>query len=192
MFSRVFDRAVDCQFKKDQSGRLVFIPFTLKGKCYFVDSKSDEEKLRGFVKLFRSTLTLISWLSFPSVYVPAVILEDFGGLSPRGHRLAIVLGTTLFFWLILGTLAGMLWIVYKKTVPSVTASLSEAGPDVKSQLRGISRRPGRVALGVAVACLGLLILRMVGILGWHHSRNKSVCPVKVTSASSGSSISPIR
>src|SRR4029077_20135520 len=105
MFSRIMDRAVDSQFRKDQNGRLVFIPFTLKGKCYFVDSKSDEEKLRGFVKLFRSTLTLISWLSFPSVYVPVVILEDFGGLSPRGHRLAIVLGITLFFWLILGALA---------------------------------------------------------------------------------------
>ena len=192
MFSGIMDRAVDSQFRKDQNGRLVFIPFTLKGKCYFVDSKSDEEKLRGFVKLFRSTLTLISWLSFPSVYVPAVILEDFAGLSPRGHRLAIALGIILFFWLILCALAGMLWIVYKKTVPTVTASLSEAGPDVKSQLREISHRPGRVALGVAIACLGLLILMMVGILGWHHSRNNSTCPVKVTSASSGRSISPIR
>ena len=192
MFSRIMDRAVDSQFRKDQNGRLVFIPFTLKGKCYFVDSKSDEEKLRGFVKLFRSSLTLISWLSFPSVYVPVVILEDFAGLSPRGHRLVIVLGITLFFWLILGALAGMLWIVYKKTVPSVTASLSEVGPETKSKLREISRRPGRVALGVSLACLGLLILMIVGILGWRHSHAKCVCPVKVTSASSGSSISPIR
>jgi len=191
MFSRIMDRAVDSQFRKDRNGRLVFIPFTLKGKCYFVDSKSDEEKLRGFVKLFRSLLTLISWLSFPSIYIPGVILEDFAGLTPRGHRLAIALGVPLFFWAILGALALMLWFVYKNTVPSVTASLSEAGPDVKSQLREISRRPGRVALGVSLACLGLLILMMVGILGWHHSRNKSVCPAKVTSASSGRSISPI-
>jgi hypothetical protein len=190
-FSRMMDYAVETHFMKDRSERLVFVPFGPKHKCYFVDSKSDEEKLRGFVKLFRSTLTLISWLSFPSVYVPVVILEDFGGLSPRGHRLAIVLGITLFFWLILGALAGMLWIVYKKTVPSVTASLSEVGPEAKGHLRELSHRPGRVVLGVALACLALLILMMVGILGWHHSRSKSVCPAKVTSASSGSSISPI-
>jgi len=191
MFSGVMDRAVDCQFRKDRSGRLVFIPFTLKGKCYFVDSKSDEEKLRGFVKLFRSTLTLISWLSFPSIYIPGLILDDFAGLTPRGHRLAIALGVPLFFWAILGVLAFMLWFVYKGTVPNMTASLGEVGPELKGQLREISGRPGRVALGVSLACLGLLILMIVGILGWHHSHGKSGCPVKVTSASNGSSISPV-
>jgi hypothetical protein len=183
MFSRLMDHAVDRHFKKDQSGRLVFIPFTLKGKCYFVDSKSDEEKIRGFVKLFSSAFTLISWLTFPSLYVPGLILEDIAGLTPRGHRLAIALGIPLFFWLILGALAGMLWIVYKNAVPSVAASLSEVGPDAKSQLRKISRRPGRVALGVVLACLGILILLIVGILGWQHGRNKNVSPAKVTSAS---------
>jgi hypothetical protein len=171
MFSRIMDRAVDSQFKKDRSGRLVFIPLTLKGKCYFVDSKSDEEKLRGFVKLFRSILTLISWLSLPSIYVPGLFLDDFAGLTPRSHRLAVALGIPMFFWLILGGLAVMLWFVYKKTVPSVTASLSEVGPDAKGQLHEIYRRPGRVALGVAVACLGLLILMIAGILAWQHARN---------------------
>jgi hypothetical protein len=191
MFSRLMDRAVDSQFWKDQSGRLVFIPFTLKGKCYFVDSKSDEEKLRGFVKLFRSEITLISWLTFPSIYVPGLLLDAYAGLTPRGHRLAIALGIPMFFWLILGGLAVMLWFVYKKTVPSVTASLGEVGPEVKYQLRETYRRPGRVALGVALACLGLLILLIAGILGWHHSRNKSACPVKVSAVMTGSSNSPI-
>jgi len=179
MFSRIIDRAVDCHFKKDQSGRLVFIPFTLKGKCYFVDSKPDEDKLRGVVRLFRSTLTLISWLSFPSIYLPGVFLEDYAGLTPRGHRFAIALGIPLFFWAILGALAVTVWFVYKNTVPRVTASLSEVGAEVKAQLRDSSRRPGRVALGVALACLGLLILMIVGVLGWQHSRNKCPCPAKV-------------
>ena len=191
MFSRIMDRAVGSQFVKDQNGRLVFIPFTLKGKCYFVDSKSDEEKLRGFVKLFRSEITLISWLTFPSIYVPGLFLDDFAGLTPRSHRLALALGIPMFFWLILVGLAVMLWLVYKKTVPSVTASLSEVGPEVTSQLRETHRRPGRVALGVALACLGLLILMIAGILSWQHTRNKSVSPAKVTSASSGSLIAPI-
>jgi hypothetical protein len=76
----------------------------------------------------------------------------------------------LFFWLILAALQWMLWGVYKKTIPSLTASLSEAGPEVKGQLIEVSRRPQRVALGVGIACLGLLILIMVGILGWQHPR----------------------
>jgi hypothetical protein len=169
MFSRLMDAAVESHFKKDLSGRLIFIPFSLKGTCYFVDSKADEEKIRGFVKMFRSPINLISWLSFPSVYVPAVILEDYAGLTPRAHRLAIALGVPLFFWLVLGALVWMLWGVYKKTVPSMTSSLSEAGAEAKGQVRESTRRPQRLAMGIALACLGLLILIFAAILVWHHS-----------------------
>jgi hypothetical protein len=43
-FTRAMDRQVERQFRKDKGGRLVFLPFGSKGKGYFVDSKSDEEK----------------------------------------------------------------------------------------------------------------------------------------------------
>ena len=119
--------------------------------------------------MFQSAILLISWLTFPSVYIPAVILDDFAGLTPRGHRLAIALGIPLMFWLILGALAAMLWVVYKKAVMSVTASLGAVGPDVKDQLGESFRRPRRVALGIVLAC-AVLLISMIGILGWHHSR----------------------
>jgi hypothetical protein len=189
MFSRIMDRAVDCQFKRDPYGRVVFIPFTLKGKCYFVDSKSDEEKLRGFVKVSRAPLTLISWLTFPITYIPAVIL-DTAGLTPRAHRLAIALGIPLFFWLMLGVLAGLTWLIYKKTVPGVTASLSEVGPEAKTQLRELSAQPRRVALRVILGCLVILILLIAGVLGWHRVRKKNVS-VNTPGAIAGSPISPI-
>ena len=54
LFSRTMDRAVDLQFRKDPGGRLVFLPFGPRKKAYFVDSKSDEEKIRAFVKMYRS------------------------------------------------------------------------------------------------------------------------------------------
>ena len=38
---------------KDRSGRLVFVLFGLKRECYFADSKSDEEKIRAFVRMYR-------------------------------------------------------------------------------------------------------------------------------------------
>ncbi len=188
-FSRMMDLAVECHFKKDRSGRLVFIPFTLKGKCYFVDSKSDEEKIKAFVKMFRSAVQLITWLSLPAIYVPALILDGYAGMSPRGHRMAIAFGVPLFFWLILGTLAWALWGVYKKTVPSLTDSLSEVGPDVKSHLREISRQPRRLALVFLGA--GILLLGVAVLGAWYFSLNKSVHPAKIPSASDRSLISPI-
>jgi len=65
-FTKAMDRQVDRQFRKDPNGRLVFLTFDSKGndffadfflpigsrgKAYFVDSNSDEEKIRAFVKM---------------------------------------------------------------------------------------------------------------------------------------------
>src|SRR5216684_5388150 len=157
-FSRMMDHAVEAHFRKDRSGRLVFIPFSLRRKCYFVDSKSDEEKIRALVKMYRSAIQLISWLAFPSVFVPAVILEDYAGLTPRGHRFAIAFGIPLFFWLVLCALLWMLWSFYKGAIPSLTSSLSEVGPDLKGQLSEISRRSWRLPLLVAAAGFFLMAL----------------------------------
>jgi hypothetical protein len=169
-FSKMMDHAVETHFRKDRSGRLVFIPFSLKRKCYFVDSKSDEEKIRALVKMFRSAIQLISFLTYPSLFVPLFILEDYAGLSPRGHRLAIVLGIPLFFWLVLIALAWMLWSLYKGAIPSLTSSLSEAGPEAMGQLREISPRPRRLVLLVVAAGLLLLGLALFAFLTSYHFR----------------------
>ena len=69
LFSRLIDGHVERQFGKDPNGRRVFLPSGPKGKCYFVDSKSDEEKIKAFVKMYRSASTLISLLTSPSIVV---------------------------------------------------------------------------------------------------------------------------
>jgi hypothetical protein len=166
LFSRAMDYHIKGQFRKEPGGRLVFFPFTSKGKAYFVDSKSDEEKIRSFVKMFRSAIALISFLTYPSVFIPAFILEDYAGLSPKQHRLTIALGIPLFFWLVLAALAWMLWGVYKEAVPGLTASLSEVGPDLKGQLREAS--PSRL---LALLCLfsGIVLLGVAILAAWHYS-----------------------
>src|ERR1700694_3166955 len=93
------NRLADVHFRKEPSGRLVFIPFTRKGKCYFVDSKDDEEKVRAFVNMYRIPSTLITILMAPMVMVPTLILEDYGQWTPRAHRLTIAFGMSGFFWL---------------------------------------------------------------------------------------------
>jgi len=162
-FSRLMDYAVEVHFRKDPSGRLVFVPFGLKKKCYFVDSTSDEEKIRALVRMYRSASTFINLLTSPCLFVPALILDGYAGMTPRGHRLAIALGIPLFFWLVLVAIAWMLWRLYKKAIPSLTSSLSEVGPDLKTQLSEISQRPRRqtlllVASGLLILCLALIAI----------------------------------
>ena len=171
MFSRMMDRAVDAtNFRKDPSGRSVFIPSGPKGKGYFVDSKSDEEKIRALVKMYRTTTTVITFLTSPSIFVPALILDDLAGITPREHRLAIAFGVPLLFWLVLVSLVLMLWGLYKAAIPSLTSSLSEVGPDLMGQLREVSKPAQRLPLLVIGACFVLIALAIFALLVPYHSR----------------------
>jgi lysylphosphatidylglycerol synthetase-like protein (DUF2156 family) len=157
-FSKVIDAAVDRRFTKDRSGRLVFIPLGLKQKCYFVDSKADEEKIRALVRMFQSAIAVIPLVTYPIAAFPGLILEDHGGLSPRGHRLTIALGIPLFLFVVLALFMWMLWSLYKKAIPGLTASLSEVGPDVRSDLRRASQPMQR---SMALIAAGLIVVLAV-------------------------------
>jgi hypothetical protein len=169
LFSRLMDRAVDFQFRKDPSGRSVFLPLGSRGKAYFVGTAADEQKIKSFVKMYKSTSTLISLLTFPSVYIPGVMLADFAGLSPKFQRLTVAFAVSMFFALVLAALQAILWGVYKATVPGITSSLIEVGPDLRNQLTEISPRQQRVqrialiSLGACTVLLGFAVFAL-----WQH------------------------
>jgi hypothetical protein len=171
LYSRLIDRVAELQFRKDPRGRSVFLPLGPRGKAYFVDGIADEQKIKSFVKMYKSASTLISLLTFPAVYFPGVFLADFAGLSPKSHRLAISFAVSMFFALVLATLQLILWAAYKETVPGMTSSLPEVGPDLRNQLTEISpqqRRVQRIALislGACTILVGLFILA-----AWQHFR----------------------
>jgi len=167
----LMNRLANAHFRKEPSGRLVFIPFTRSGKCYFVDSKADEEKVRAFVNMYRIPSMLISFLIGPMVMVPGLILEGYGGLTPRAHRLTIGLGVSGFFWLSFVALSLMLWFVYKATVPGLTASLTEVAPEIKAHLRATSPQPRGLRLVALVGLLAgliLLSLALVALTGYRR------------------------
>jgi hypothetical protein len=76
--------------------------------------------------MYRIPNTLISVLMSPMVMVLGLILGDYGGWTPRAHRLTIALAVSGFFWLSFVALALMLWVVYKAAVPGLNR-LSERG-----------------------------------------------------------------
>jgi hypothetical protein len=155
LFSRLMDYGVESHFRKDPSGRLVFLPFGPRKKAYFVDTKSDEEKIRSFVRMYRSASTLISWMGQFPIYATGFIFTAYLGATPLRNRLTALVVTSSIYMLVSLALIWMLWGAYKQTVPSVTASLSEVGPDVRGQLSTISPRPRIVLVCLAA---GLLLL----------------------------------
>ncbi|HMD09739.1 MAG TPA: hypothetical protein VKH63_19565 [Candidatus Acidoferrum sp.] len=169
LVSRMMDAAADNHFMKDRTGRLVFVPTSLRRRCYFVDSKADEEKIRALVRMFRSAIAVIPLVTYPIMAVPGLILENYGGLSPRGHRLTIALGIPLFLWLVLTGFIWMLWSLYKGVIPGLTASLREVGPDVMGELREFSRRVQHPILLVVCGLL-MLGLTLFAFLAAYHFR----------------------
>jgi len=162
-FSKFMDYAVSFHFRKDRSGRLVFLPLlSRRGKGYFVDSKSDEEKIKAFVKMYRSANTLLPLLCYLSISLPGFILNVYAGANPLRTKLEVLAGSSLVFLLFYVVAAWMLWNLYKKAIPSFTSSLSEVGPDVMGQLVEISYPRRRLIvlclLFAGIALLGVAIL----------------------------------
>lgn len=177
-FTKAMGRHVERQFRKDPSGRLVFLPFGSKAKAYFVDSQSDEAKIRAFVKMYRSAGALISWLAYLSFYV------WIASFNTGAHRWTTEVGIASFFFLLLLLAVWILWGLYKQTVPAFTFSLSEVGPDLRDQLSEVAPPPRRLR-GVALVSLlaGVVLLGVAILLATHRSRGKLACPPKGTSTS---------
>ena len=181
LFSKLIDYGVESQFRKDPSGRLIFLPFGRRKKAYFVDSKADEEKIRSFLKMYRGASTLISWLGMVGIYV-------FGWSStfrasattiPGWTRLTPFLVSSLVYVLIMILWAWMLWGLYKATVPGLTSSLTEVGSDVRVQLTEISPRRRRLMLVCVLAGLTLVGLGLLFVV----RQSPRPCPVKTKSIS---------
>jgi hypothetical protein len=176
-FNKMMDRHVDRQFLKDPSGRLVFLPSGGKGKAYFVDSKSDEEKIRAFVRMYRVAGELLSWPTALATYVWIVAFTS-------AHRWTTVVWIASFFFLLFLLSLWVLWSLYKQTVPSFTSSLTEVGPDLKNQLTEAFPHPRRLrVLALAIVLVGVVFLCGAVLLATQHSPGKSPCPPKSTSTS---------
>jgi hypothetical protein len=170
VFSKLMDQAVESHFRRDRGGRMVFIPFSLRRNCYFVDAKADQEKIRALVRMYRSLFQIIAFLSYPGIFVPVFILDGLAGLTPRGHRLAITMAIPLFFWLVLGALEWILWSLYKGAIPSFTSTLTEVGPETKEQIRGLSQGSRRLRVVLVVSGLLLIALAVLALLVGSHFR----------------------
>jgi hypothetical protein len=151
-FARLIDYAVAFHFKKDPSGRLVFLPLISKGQGYFVESKSDEEKLRAFVKMYRSANLLLTLLCYLVILAPTSLSYNlYAGAIPMRAKLMTAVGTGLFWVLCYGASGWTLWSLYKKTIGNFTDQLAVAGPGVLGQVSEASSGRRRLALLIVFA-----------------------------------------
>jgi hypothetical protein len=165
-FSRFIDLAVNSQFKKDSTGRSVFLPMVSKKNGYFVDSKPDEDKIRSFVKMYRSAMLLVALLGYVTIYAVPTLLNAFARPSPLKSRLVIVALVSSVAALLFLSAVCILWSAYKDGIRSVTSSLSEAGPDVISRLIETNRSTKSLAFMFLAA--GAILCGVALLGGWYY------------------------
>jgi hypothetical protein len=165
-FSRLIDLAISSQFRKDSSGRTVFLPLISKRDGYFVDSKLDEDKIRSFVKMYRSAILLVTLLGYITLYSVPTLMNSIARPSPLKGRLVIFAWVSSIAMLIFLAAVWILWSTYKEGIRSVTSSLPEAGPDVMSRLSNIAR-PTRTIVFMLLAA-GAILCGAALLGGWFH------------------------
>jgi hypothetical protein len=171
-FGKLLDFAVSAQFRKDSSGRVVFLPLITKREAYFVDSSSDEEKLRALVRLYRGAAVVLnlmwSLLNFLAALAPGSISSYYGGVVPLHDKLVAVgwvAALSLLFW---GSSAWALWGLYQRAIKIFTQSLPPVSPEAVAQLPAPLRSPQRVALVVLGAGLILLAIALFAAVQRAH------------------------
>jgi hypothetical protein len=171
-FARLLDFAVAAQFRKDSSGRTVFLPLITKHEAYFVDSSSDEEKLRALVRMYRGANMLLgllwSLLNYLAVLAPGSISSYYGGMVPLRAKLTAVAWVAAISLVFYGTAAWGVWSLYKKAIESFTHALPQASPEAIRQLPAAFRGPQRVALAVLGA--GVILIAIAVLAAVQHAR----------------------
>jgi len=166
-FSGRLFQLVDAQFRKDQSGRVVFLPYGPRKTGYYVETPSDDRKIKSFVAIYTAASLLFQVLGFLSSYLlmQAVIFPDRP--TTRAGKLEvglIVYGiSALIFWF--GP-RWLLWKLYREVLPGVCSSLSEASPASTRDLEKTENPLQRRMVVIFIFVGAFLILVGVLLAAW--------------------------
>jgi hypothetical protein len=180
----MFNQAVEASFRKDASGRLIFLPRGPRKAAYYVDSASDEQKLKALVKLqvvavlffnlggFLVSYTLAaSWNALYFTHLP---------ISPEARALRTGAVYVISAAVIQFTPILVIQKIYQRSLREICSTLQPADPASLTQLGDIwkpYRQRVLVAFGVGLLLMGVVFAAVARRqIRKPHSAPKAVCP----------------
>jgi hypothetical protein len=139
LFSEVLDNLTQGRFGKDESGRLVFLPFGPRRPGYYVDA-ADEHKITSLVKIYAVAGALINLVGS----VAAFALSQALLFDHRSGPLLKKLETSIAVYSICAVLlyiapALILWNVYRGVMAGLCSSLATVRPESIHPIKRASR-----------------------------------------------------
>ena len=153
---------VNGKFRKDQSGRVVFLPYGPRKAGYYIDAWADHKKIESLVAIYTASTGLFQVLGFLSSYLlaQAVIFPDRPVTRSGKMEVALIVYfiSTLVFWF--GP-RWLLWKLYRAMIPGICSSLPQASPASTLELEATpnawQRRMLIVFVGATIILGGALL-----------------------------------
>jgi hypothetical protein len=163
MVSAWDEQLLENTFKKDQSGRLVFLPFGPRPEGYYIDSANDEEKTKPFAKMYFLSKGLLQFVGNTSAYFLAQGVMFSDPLTSVAHKVKVFLVIYSISIFIFGLLP--MWLLgklYRKSILEICSGMTVAGSEAISKLERnvnpLRRRALFVALGAVILLAGIVLL----------------------------------
>ena len=179
----MFNRAADALFRKDASGRLIFLPRGPRKTGYYIDSASDEQKLKALVKLNVVALMFFNLAGFLGSYTLAATWESLYfihlPISIEARVLRVAAVYLISALVIQFTPILVIQKIYQRSLRDICQNLQPAEPGLLGTLSGGSNPLRRVLLALAVAILlmGVLFAAVARRqVRERHAAPKPTCP----------------
>lgn len=160
----MFDRLADTQFRRDASGRVVFLPRGSRKSGYYIDDASDLQKIRAIAKLYVVAGTLFNLAGFLGSYALMSTWESVYfihlpiSIEARAMRAA---GVYLISALVIQlTPLLILQQVYRESVTVICSNLKA----VKSDSLGPLSQVSPIRRRLLVVLVGVLILLALSVI----------------------------
>jgi len=177
----MFNQAAEALFRKDASGRLIFLPRGPRKTGYYVDSASDEQKLKALVKLNVVTLMFFNLAGFLGSYTLAATWESLYfihlpiSLEARVLRVAavyLISALVIQFTPIL-----VIQKIYQRSLRDICQNLQPAEPGLLGDVWKPYRQRVLLALAGAILLMGVLFAAVSRRpVGKQHAAQKPACP----------------
>jgi hypothetical protein len=160
LFSEVLDNLIRGRFGKDESGRLVFLPFGPRRPGYYVDA-ADEYKITSLVKLYAVAGALINLVGSVAAFAlsQALLFDHRSGPLLKKLETSIVVYSICAVLLYLAP-ALILWNVYREVMAGLCSLLATVGPESIRPIKRSSRLRTLlviIAAGFMVIAIGIFV-----------------------------------
>jgi hypothetical protein len=180
----MFNQAVDALFRKDGSGRLIFLPRGPRKTAYYIDAPSDEQKLKALVKLQLVAVMFFNLAGFLVSYALAATWESLYfihlpiSIEARALRTGavyVISAAVIQFTPIL-----VIQKIYQRSLRDICSTLQPVEPGSLGPLSRLSQpylKRVLVAFAVTMMLMGLVFAAVARRqVRERHAAPKPACP----------------